>query len=1704
MAKRIQIESILKLTDVDIDPRIFQKISRAIAGVPVSLGQTNTRLKQADRGMRQLASSTQSVRPALEGNARAARLFLQRMTQFAILLPAFATMNKALQGSVSFLVDLEAEIKRIISLDIDGLGNRFNDIADAAFRIGTEFRVSALEAAKGIRLFVQAGFSLQQAEELAATAALAAKVSTLEVAEAQEFAIAATKIFGDELGDLSEAFDKVIRVEDLAAVGAQDIAQAFRTGGNALAFATKSFEDTIGLIAGLREQTRKSGREVGTFFKTLSTRITAAGEAQNAVRGLGVEVVNLDGTLRPLAEVLVDIQGKFNGLTESQQANIAKSIAGVRQFESFLAVVKSLDRGLELSAQASDALGTAQGKNEVIATSLSEKLEQLKVSGQELARTISEAGVGDALNQAVVGATKLIEIFGKGVSLIDEMGASFAPILALFAGTATASVLGIGGGLRNVLGGGAAGGGGARPGGGAGLGPLELEAKSAANELANLRLQAIRNQRVVNVEIGKVRQLVDAKSRNLGATVQSTTMLQRFTGALSRGQATVSRGLNPVLNNAVGRIAFFTAASIAAAGAAEKLKGALGTAEEGSRSAVNNLLDIGGSATQMGLQFALINPLLGGFAALLSVASSSISRFAEEAEKNRVAFEGAAERKQTRLGQEAFVEITDAELVGKTLIEDIAKSIRGRTSDQISFDKVFQQAFKGLDSTSKAFIKDIESLKGVLFDPSLGRETIKNLTSLESEYFVNAEALAMLRDSYGETGESSLRFDEQLELLFKAMGKVERAVDPVTGKLESLIFTFEEFQRRFATQKIFQELQTLSIALEDASKAPQDVAKGVDKLRIEADRSATAFAIAQKNFEQFREGLRTLEGGAAFGDLGKAKETFDAAIKLAQLPAGAESTDAIVKFLKKLPDEEAAFVKKFISAERTRMQAQIEAAEAGQAVQVEIFNRNQALTEAQKQAAESAQRSMDDFRISMLEFGGDAQAAMNNIGGIANISDVEKAQLALDNVSAAAAIRVESLNAQISSLDAEIDSLAGSTENSEGALKRAELAQERNVLLLNKEDLGRKEVIETIKSRVALAKAESKAATEAAKAEEERIKALEKFAESTEEFENALRDAGRSFEEFELDRLADLANQEADALGNLKSAQQDVLSATADLDSAYKDLVGAILAANGAVAEAQIRSNSLQREIDILTGGISTFEERLNSLDSSFRNVLDEANITLEQRIQLERQLSEETLSFLQQARDEIVNAGLNIFGQSGAENADLAQGIQALNFVAEQLGGSFENFLNMGSGDFAAISDTLLNLPLSLRQSILDALSALPDTASIGGFSVEQLREALGQVGAGIDPEVGLPSLEELTNQQVEQLQMLQDLALKDAQLQFAQVAEAQRAVEAAEEQLEVAKIAEERAREELGLIREGIQEEVAVLNAANAERQELTAAVIAANDRNTLKQIEKEAQLFAEQNNTFREVGDTIVAGVGNIIAAKLAVIGAANAVSAVTGHIPNFAGGNLTPGEAAGLLRAASREKRAMPGGAGLAVANTSEAIIPMRNRGFIPNFQDGNVSPISAGIEAIKAINETVVAAIARSVTQALTDIGSGGGNNEDLLEATVSTLQDISSRLDDINDSNAAIQSNTTGGDTDTGTTATAGAAQDVNITLQTNGQTSLSVTGLENLTTEIRAAVQEAAAEQVDEQLDVLLEQLDSILQVLQERGLLSSLGQAG
>lgn len=50
-------------------------------------------------------------------------------------------------------------------------------------------------------------------------------------------------------------------------------------------------------------------------------------KASESLHEIGVEVYNTDGSYRELGTILTELQGKWDGLTDAQQANISYNVA---------------------------------------------------------------------------------------------------------------------------------------------------------------------------------------------------------------------------------------------------------------------------------------------------------------------------------------------------------------------------------------------------------------------------------------------------------------------------------------------------------------------------------------------------------------------------------------------------------------------------------------------------------------------------------------------------------------------------------------------------------------------------------------------------------------------------------------------------------------------------------------------------------------------------------------------------------------------------------------------------------------------------------------------------------------------------------------------------------------------------------------------------------------------------------------------------------------------------------------------------------------------------------------------------------------------------------------------------------------------------------------------------------------------------------
>ncbi len=1664
---RIQLEGILKLIDVDINPAIFQKISRAVSNLPISFQLTSKAAKDATGNVNNLTGAVGRTNKQLSAGASFANKFLQRMAQFAILLPIFATLNKAIQGSVKFMTEFESELINIARVDPQGTLNKLGQISAAALDIGVQFGASSIEVIKTVKTFVQAGESIESALQKARVATLATQVSTLSLVQAQELLIGVSKQFREEaLADI-DVLDKVAKVEDLSAADAGELAEAFVTGGNALAFATKSFDDAIGIIAGLREQTRKSGREIGTFAKTLATRIFAAGESRTALEDLGVAVEDQSGKLRPLLAVLQDTKVAFDGMTEAEQANAAKAIAGVRQFESLLATLQALNKIQELSEGSSKSQGTALQKLAIVSEKLQFQVDSMIAEFQRLAVELGDAGVLDFFKDAVRAARAFATGLEGAVDMAKNLGVALVPLIAAGAGKL---------GQIAFRKGGPGVGRGGNIGSGEGSfgdpvqGPGGLVGKAAFARFAAFTAAAIG----LNIAAEK---LNDAFSETTGYVKSFGGSLTNITGSLAAGAQTAA-----ILGPKYGKLAFaadlliktfsdLVKATDEAKAAHQDMvneeKKTLGAMQ------VNREISVGGDFSQniisaltdaLGRQGGNVN------AEFIGDAKKQIGSVIKSVRENTPGLTQAKNVDvEALLGSEGFLKAISKARPDFQGLSAAVKANSGPAQlltamlvdlghSAASAGKVVENFVSGLNSLAKLRARDdLRQQESRINDLLVEREQL-----LRTGIPLFQSHVEQLKDQL-EAMEKTLNVTAAMKEDFKQLGKQSP---------DALGFSGKGQEAADRAKKFFSDIEKAVLSVNKTGEK-FNLTEFLDKFNFslaetDADGADTSDSAVSKRFEAAQEFVKILESGLT-NEVKKLEliKNLQDSITTQEIEKSRAQVETMQQSVEIINNAQAAFAKLGVTADTTK--------------------------DDLDQLANITAADLDAVTNGTDTFGAGLRSILQTLAG----NDLQQAEQQVRISSEGFIKAIEDIDKQISMVRDTIGSMNGDVDQASGK-SRVELEKELGALETKRLSLTFEAQQESIKGTVDLIRARKKADEEAAQKAKELAQALEALADAELNLKNGTDDAIRSFREFTASTQTEMFEKEAAARAELQSAQQDLIASSSSLDDAYQGLKDAIVDFNDTMAAARFEVGLLGIQMAALDGGLNTISSRVSALNQVFNSSTKDANISLKERISLERQLANETIQFLQNARNEITNAGLDVFGQSPEENAQLQQGIQGLQLVADKLGGSFDAFSKMSPEDFDKVSEELLSLPTEFRQQILDALRLLPSSMNIGGFSSEQLQNALGQVGAGVNEEAGLPAIVDLMSQEKEQLARLQELAIREAELQIHQVVAADEQVELAKTALEASEIQAERASEELVSVQEELVSQNEALTAAADQREKLTAQLLGATDIATVKQIEAQAREFANQVPYFTDISDKLLEVVQAIGSLKVAQFSAAEAVPAAgRGWIPNYAGGKLTSGEAFGLLRAGAREKRMMPGGAGLAVANTSETIIPSRFGGHIPNFANG--SQIASSIQAVNGTNAAVVAAIANSINSLISK--TKDPNQEDTARITVDKLNSILSTLQEISLSNTSIDTAVNAEDT-TETTTGPTAIQPVNINVTTNGRNVVQVAGLENLEQALKDGIARAQVEQADKVIAPVNDAVRAIFTVLRERGLMSSFGQ--
>ena len=251
------------------------------------------------------------------------------------------------------------------------------------------------------------GFEAIQAVALARTAMLGANVTGLSTSEMANYLTGALAQFNIEAEKSSTIIDKLNEVDNNFAVTSIGLAQSINKAGEAAQQYGLTIDELIGYTTAIQTATRESGNQIGNMEKTVFARVNMD-KTQEALASMGIAVKDVTGELLPLGKIYESVATNWESMTRSEKTYIAESLAGKHHITRMMALFDNWGIVLDATSTSQTSLGSAIEENYKHLHSLESQINRNKAAFQELAYTMGESGVKQAMSSVLSTTSQYI------------------------------------------------------------------------------------------------------------------------------------------------------------------------------------------------------------------------------------------------------------------------------------------------------------------------------------------------------------------------------------------------------------------------------------------------------------------------------------------------------------------------------------------------------------------------------------------------------------------------------------------------------------------------------------------------------------------------------------------------------------------------------------------------------------------------------------------------------------------------------------------------------------------------------------------------------------------------------------------------------------------------------------------------------------------------------------------------------------------------------------------------------------------------------------------------------------------------------------------------------------------------------------------------------------------------------------------------
>ena len=333
----------------------------------------------------------------------------------------------ALQSAYGYAEDLNKSLTNIRIVTGQSI-DKMSQFAQAANKAAKELSASTLAYTDAALIYYQQGLDDSAVKERTNTTIKMMNVTGQNAEEVSSYMTAIWNNFDNGSHSLEYYADAITALGAATASSSKEIADGLQKFAAIADTVGLSYEYATAALATVVAETRQSADVVGTSFKTIFARMQglSLGETLEdgvdlnkysiALQKIGVDVLDANGNLRTMNDILDALGKRWETLTEAQRVATAETVGGVRQYANFMALMDNWSEVQKNITIAANSEGTLQEQADVYAQSWEGAKKRVQASLQNIYTKIIDDQFFINLTN---GLSKIIEGIG---GFLDGLG----------------------------------------------------------------------------------------------------------------------------------------------------------------------------------------------------------------------------------------------------------------------------------------------------------------------------------------------------------------------------------------------------------------------------------------------------------------------------------------------------------------------------------------------------------------------------------------------------------------------------------------------------------------------------------------------------------------------------------------------------------------------------------------------------------------------------------------------------------------------------------------------------------------------------------------------------------------------------------------------------------------------------------------------------------------------------------------------------------------------------------------------------------------------------------------------------------------------------------------------------------------------------------------------------------------------------------